>query len=392
MSAGPDTSCPACGGLETAAFHTLEAAPTSDVGLFRDREAARAVSRAPIELWGCETCGFAWNAAFDGALVPYDADYESTQIHSPTFRGSLAGLIGRLVKAVPPSGGPIVEVGCGQGELLTALCDAAGREGLGVDPAYRGTERVGCARFLAKPFDPADVQGGAALLICKMTLEHLPRPFGHVQSFAASLAEGGRLFLQIPRFDQLLADRAFWDVYYEHCNYFAEQSLRLMGRRAGLRPLDIWPDYGGQYVLGLFERGETELDETPLGGGLGACRAFAEASRGDIAAWRAWLDGEARDGRAVALWGGGSKAVSFVTHLGEHPALACAIDINPAKRGSFLPGSGLPVVAPGDAADRRIAAIVLMNPIYRQEVTAMLGKHGLAGLPLLDVGAAPVLR
>ncbi len=381
------SACPACGGGPNHLLHDLPAAPTTDVELFKSQEKARAVSQAPIALMACEACGFAWNAAFDPGLVVYHRGFESTQIHSPTFRASLKGLVDELCGVLPEGDGLIVEAGCGQGELITQLCDTAGRRGLGIDPAYRGEETIGAVRFRSEAFDAAAVSEPVDLLVCKMTLEHLWQPLAIVNQFAQALGPDGLLFIQVPRFEQAVIDGAYWDVYYEHCNYFSEASLTALCARAGLRPKRLWQEYRRQYVLGLFARGDGTLDENS-GMALDNYRRFADEIGPAVEAWRAWL-GE--PGRQVALWGGGSKAVSFLTHLGVPDAIEAAFDINPDKRNSFLPGSGLPVIGPEDAAGRGIESVILMNPVYRDEVAAMLAEIGLGDCPLIDIGQPPGL-
>lgn len=379
--------CPACGGSDTREFHQLTTAPTTDVGLFKNQAKARAVPMAPMAIQGCDACGFAWNSAFNPALVDYHQTYESTQIHSATFRKSLSGLIERLCSELGDGNGTLVEVGCGQGELITDLCQAANRPGIGVDPAYRGPARVGDISFRAETFEASALKADIAMLVCKMTLEHLWQPLDFVRGFAEALGDG-KLFIQVPRFDQAVADGAYWDIYYEHCNYFSEASLKALCAAAGLRALDIWTEYEGQYVLGLFTR-DTAQSAPQVSDALATYDAFARSIERSIADWRAWLVHCSAQGQKIALWGGGSKAVSFVTHLGEIEPVVAAIDINPEKSGSYLPGSGLPVIMPDQAAQEGISGIILMNPVYRAEVAAHLETLGMGHCPLIDIGEPP---
>jgi hypothetical protein len=57
------------------------------------------------------------------------------------------------------------------------------------------------------------------------------------------------------------------------------------------------------------------------------------------------------------------------------------VDINPYRQGHFLPGSGLPIVAPAFLADYRPDVVIVMNPVYREEIAR----------DLETMGAAPVL-
>ena len=53
------------------------------------------------------------------------------------------------------------------------------------------------------------------------------------------------------------------------------------------------------------------------------------------------------------------------------------VDINPYRQGHFLPGTGLSIVGPDFLADYRPDLVVIMNPIYRDEIARDLERMGL---------------
>ena len=88
--------------------------------------------------------------------------------------------------------------------------------------------------------------------------------------------------------------------------------------------------------------------------------------------WRERIGEAHAVGRRVLLWGGGSKAVSFLTTLGLEDEVQAVVDINPYKQGKFVPGSGHPVVPPGALLKAPPDLVVVMNPIYAHEVRKSL--------------------
>ena len=74
------------------------------------------------------------------------------------------------------------------------------------------------------------------------------------------------------------------------------------------------------------------------------------------------------------VWGAASKGVIFAL-LRERAGqpIDLVIDINPAKQGRFLPGTGLQVVSPAQALATLAAGsiIYVMNSNYLQEIRAM---------------------
>ena len=83
-------------------------------------------------------CGFISNVAFDPSLQEYSSGYEATQSFSPTFNAFAHRLARQLVDQYDLHGKEIIEIGCGQGEFLTTLCELGDNRGVGFDPAYVG--------------------------------------------------------------------------------------------------------------------------------------------------------------------------------------------------------------------------------------------------------------
>jgi hypothetical protein len=95
--------------------------------------------------------------------------------------------------------------------------------------------------------------------------------------------------------------------------------------------------------------------------------------------WQQRLQRQAEDGREVVLWGSGSKAVAFLSSLSvASSCVSRVVDINPFRQGHFLPGSGVPIVAPAALADAPPDVVIIMNAVYRGEVADQLNKLGVA--------------
>ena len=401
MEGGPNAVCPACGGGEARRVYRAEGVPVQSVRLLRDQDEARRFPTGDLDLTFCTDCGFLWNAAFDPERLDYGVDYEATQGFSGTFGAFHSKLAQDLVARHGLEGGTVVEIGCGQGEFLQALCDAGAGRGIGIDPAYRpgAADSPHDARVTVHRQVLGEGHGGidGDLICCKMTLEHVDAPAEFLALVGRTLAnvDGSRLFFQVPEARRILEQGAFWDVYYEHCSYFSPGSLARLFRRSGLRVLNLWTDYDDQYLMIEAERAAAEDRRLPLA----PEESLVELSRavdrfaGEVATllegWRAYLEGERAARRPVALWGGSSKAVAFLSAVsGPDAAISAVVDINPRKHGSYLPGSGLPVIAPGALPELAAGSIVVMNPVYHDEIARDLAALGVAPR-LLTVDRAP---
>ena len=108
-----------------------------------------------------------------------------------------------------------------------------------------------------------------------------------------------------------------------------------------------------------------------------AVRTFRAGSDAIIATWRKTIQDLHRRGRKIAIWGGGSKCVAFLTTLKLNSEIEYVVDINPHKWGAYLPGTGHKTVSPKALAACRPDQVIVMNPIYQKEILNELETLGL---------------
>jgi hypothetical protein len=77
------------------------------------------------------------------------------------------------------------------------------------------------------------------------------------------------------------------------------------------------------------------------------------------------------------VWGAGAKGASFVQMVDANASrIAAVVDLNPAKQGRHLGGSGHQVVSPEAAGALGPATVLVMNPAYEAEIGDYLRGHG----------------
>lgn len=378
-------TCQACGAHGLRDVYTAGDVPVHSCLLLDDRAAAEAFPRGALTLAFCPACGLLQNRAFDAALVDYSADYEDSQAHSPRFLEFAGEVIDHLAGRYGLSGGRVLEIGCGKGDFLVLLANRAGMRGVGFDPAWRPGPLVpddpDAVRFVAEPFS-ADVRVDADLVCCRHTLEHVAdaRAFVSMVRRALGDARDTVVFFEVPDSMRILRETAFWDVYYEHCSYFTEVSLRRLFQRCGFEVLQLWHGFDGQYLL-LTARPAEPAAPPPGGPEVDALAAEVEGFRrrlpGVLARLRDELDAAAARGERSVLWGASSKAVGYLTTLRAGAQVEAVVDINPVKHGRYLAGTGHPVVGPDALPGLRPDVVVVANPVYRDEVAGALAKRGI---------------
>merc|ERR1711969_211963 len=187
------------------------------------------------------------------------------------------------------------------------------------------------------------------------------------------------IFFETPDVARVLDEGAFWDIYYEHCSYFTLGSHARLFRRNGLGVTRTYLAYDDQYIIQYARPGEAP--SLPEEDDLEHLRKLAAdfPARVDTVRkkWKEFVETRHAAGKRVAIWGGGSKGVSFCTTDGLGPMLSHVVDINPYKQGKYLPGAGLRVSAPEDLAAEPPDTVIVMNPVYLPEIGAQLASMGL---------------
>jgi hypothetical protein len=359
------------------------AVPTNSCLLVDDRVTALNFPTGDIVLAVCSGCGFIFNVAWDSQRTVYSGQYEETQSFSPTFTAFDHAIAEDLVKSYNIRGKRILEIGSGKGEFLTFICELGDNRGIGYDPSFVPTRQRSeqDVRFVREFFKEGVNEVAPDLLCCKMTLEHIGQTHQFL-AFVRSVANrtDSIIFFQVPDVSRILKEGAFWDVYYEHCSYFSSASLRHLFTRTGFAVQRIWTGYDDQYLMIVTRPTEKVCSDTPAGSNSVAAiirlsGGFATAAARSRTVWQSRLRKWAAAGQRTVLWGSGSKAVAFLTTLRVRDEINHAVDINPYRVGKFLPGTGQRIVAPGFLRDYRPDNVIIMNPVYRDEVERELARQ-----------------
>jgi SAM-dependent methyltransferase len=382
------TICPCCGEEGGQIIYRVPSIPVHSCVLLDTVAAARAYPRRDLELAFCDACGFVFNHIFDETAIGYSTNFEESQHFSSTFSSFARTLAREIVEKCTLTGKDVLEIGCGKGEFLFELCSAANASGIGIDPGYRADQGRGAAanlRFIVDYYGPKYRDIRADLVLCRHALEHIKAAGTFVRSIRDAVGEREDVWIvfETPDAMRVLSEGAFWDIYYEHCSYFSAGAHARLFRREWFDVTDLSLVYDGQYIV-QYARPAQRATEPRLAGehDLATMRALAATFPTQVGKTRKrWHDriraAAARD-QSVVLWGGGSKAVSFLTTLGLEDEVSAVVDVNPYKQGKFLPGTAHEVIAPSALSRIRPDFVVVMNSIYMAEIGATLRDLNLA--------------
>lgn len=374
-----DRPCPACGAPTLRSFYSVRGIPVQSNLLVDNADESKAFPVGDVLLAQCETCAFITNAAFDEARLMMSTAYEASQACSPTFGGFAKKLAEQWIERYDLRGKTLIEIGCGQGEFLEMICELAGARGIGFDPVVRRerSEHLDVT-FIAAPFEDFVDRVRGDFVFCRHTLEHIAEPLNFL-TLLKPAAENIPVVFEVPDTARVLSEGAFWDIYYEHNSYFSPASLTRVFQRAGFEVQRTSLEFDDQYLVieAAAEPFGGQKRDMPTLSELRGASNFVRTATARINQWMAFADDAKRRGRQCVVWGSGSKAVGFLTTLGIDDAFACVVDINPAKQGSYLPGTRLRIEPPSVLNTLRPDDVVVMNPVYCDEIAKDLAAMGL---------------
>ena len=314
---------------------------------YETRKKAVECATGNIRIVEDQNTGLVYNADFDPKKVVYDRNYNNEQGISRTFQSHLSQ-VAQIVKSEMGSKA-LVEIGCGKGLFLEMLVDR-GMDVMGMDPAYNGTN----PRISKKHFRPGIIQKANGIIL-RHVLEHILDPVAFLRLIAHANGDHGLIYIEVPCFEWICRRRTWFDIFYEHVNYFRISDFERIFE--GL--IGSGHFFGGQYFYVLADLKNLR---SPV------------LDRNDKVEFPDKFDQSGTDLHNThdsVIWGAASKGVIFsLLKMRQGKTFRFAIDINPAKQGKYLPGSGLKVCSPEEGMKEinPTDTLYVMNSNYMDEI------------------------
>ena len=375
--------CPVCASGDISVFWEASDLPVFCNVLCATREEALQVPRGDIRLGFCGGCGLIRNVAFEPERLSYGPAYENSLHFSPRFQEYADTLAARLVDRYALRGKVILEIASGKGDFLRKLCELGDNRGIGFDPSCQpdGSEADGTCQitFIQDSYSERHADLQADFICCRHALEHIADPLEFLRMIRRGLGDrtDAIVFFEVPNALFTLRELGIWDLIYEHCTYFVSRSLRRLFALAGFDVLGVTEEYGEQFLSIEATPSTGDGGDAPLPDGgdrqlVQDIRAFAARYRNKVNEWRARLGETQRGGQRAVVWGSGSKGVTFLNIMRPEEQIEFVVDINPRKAGMFVAGTGQEIVTPAFLRTYRPETVVVMNPIYVDEIRLTL--------------------
>lgn len=376
-------SCPVCSTTDVTQFLEIYHVPVQCNRLWTSRAEALEAPSGNIRLGFCSSCGHIFNYDFNIQLTVYSEEYENSLHFSPQFQQYATTLAEKLIHKHKLYNKDLIEIGCGKGDFLTMLCEAGRNRGIGFDPSYEkrrsAVERKCRSEFIQDLYSEKYAAYKPDFVCCRHVLEHIefPRVFLNTIRRAVGNRKNTVLFFEVPNVMYTLKDLGIWDIIYEHCGYFSSPSLARLFLSCGFHVQELTEAFEGQFLhieaSPIDERGDDKTDHldayteekekiTDL------VATFTKRYQGVVKRWSEEMERVRQLGQKAVVWGGGSKGIAFLNTLKVMDGIKFVVDMNPHKQGKFIAGTGQEIVPPEYLKTYQPDSILVMNPVYFDEI------------------------
>jgi hypothetical protein len=288
----------------------------------------------------------------------------------------------------------VVELASNDGYLLQYFVKA-GIPCLGIEPAAnvaksareRGVDTL--VKFFGRELGAELAAQGkrADLILGNNVLAQVPDLNSFVAGIAALLKPTGTVTLEFPHLQQLVEGNQFDTIYHEHFSYFSLLATERVLASHGLTVFDVeelWT-HGGS--LRIWARPTADASR-PVGGRVLALRAREEElGYGKLETYLRFEDqvretkrkllelliDAKRAGKRICGYGAPGKGNTLLNYCGiREDFLDFTVDRNPYKQGKFLPGTHIPILAPGKIDEVKPDYILILPWNFKDEIMKQL--------------------
>lgn len=404
--------CRHCGATLQHTFLDLGFAPPSNAYLAA-QDLVKPEKYYPLKIKVCDHCWLVQTEDYTQADELFSSEYAYFSSTSTGWLAHAARYAEKMTRQLQLSKSSLViEVASNDGYLLKNFV-AAGIPCLGIEPTAStaaAAEALGIpvmreffgeqmGKQLAAEAKQADLIAG------NNVFAHVPDINDFTRGLKAALKPGGTITLEFPHLMRLIEHTQFDTVYHEHFSYLSLYTVDRIFDAAGLRVWNIeeLTTHGGSLRVYGCHKEDARKMETDVSAMLAEeaqrglqtlatyqnFQAKADRVKDDLLAF---LIEQKRAGNKVAAYGAAAKGNTLLNYAGVKPDLLPFVcDAAAAKQGKFMPGSHIPILAPGALDEQRPDYLVILPWNIAAEVKqqnaklARVGTKFVTAVPKLEI-------
>lgn len=370
-------------------FISLGATPLSNAYLAQE-ELKKAESFYPLEAYIYSSCFLVQVDEFETPKAIF-GDYAYFSSYSETWFRHAKEYVEKITARLSLNkNSQVVEIASNDGYLLQYFLEKR-LNVLGVEPA----ENV--AKVAREKGIPTEVMffgtesaqtlldngKGADLLLANNVLAHVPNLNDFVEGLKMLLNPKGIITVEFPHLMHLIEGLQFDTIYHEHFSYFSFITAENIFAAHGMTVFDLeeLPTHGGSLRLYVHHKGSSyqsvsdrvhELREREINKGHRDLNRYLSFPKNVLSLKRSLLDILIRaknTGKTIVGYGAPAKGNTLLNYCGiGTDFLDYTVDRNPAKQGSFLPGTHIPIRSPDKIKETKPDFILILPWNIKDEI------------------------
>ena len=341
----------------------------------------------------CRECGFAF-ADNDANQDVYDIYYKKFNVYTKAdtikytnvnkcYVATFADVLKRYIDDKSVS---IIDVGCGDGGLLTNLKDAGFVNLYGLDPAESSIahlKEIGIKGFQGSIFDVLEIDNKMRFdyVISTGVAEHIYNLGEYIEKLSAFMKEDGALYIVVPDVEGFGAKYMSLPNYFnqEHINYFSRISLDnllALHNMVNTSESRTFFDINGERILyGIYKNNHAPVVRNHDTLSKKSIESFLNKYKrngNNANELREFLNG-----REFIIWGTGSLANQLLAQNNDlKKGLKYCVDNNPGKIGTRF--AGYPVESPEVIRKDSTCPIVICSMMNHEDIVEQINSMGLS--------------
>ncbi len=354
-------------------------------------EEAISNERFELALRLCNNCLYVWLTE----IVPPDRLFRNntyiTGVSTTTRRDMNSFFQSCLLNCNLTGPRKILDIASNDGTLLEYF-KAEGYEVMGVEPSKnafvlageRGIPTINdffnlnLSKKLFNDYNKFD------LITATNVITHVEKPMEFLEACKQLLNKGGSIGLEFYYFESIIANTAFDQIYHEHVSYFNLTTFQKLLERVGLEAYhaEVVPSQGGSLRIFISLPTQHLIDDSipnllASEGLISEIKkryqnfAISAIKRAELI--KKVLSANVLNGKIIAGYGASAKATVLTNYLNLDRQIVKGIaDLSSTKQGKYIPGSGIPVIAPENLIDLSPDIVVIFSWNIAEEIVKQL--------------------
>ena len=319
-----------------------------------------------LNIFQCSSCGL---VQLNIDPVDYYKEVITAASLSKKARITRLDQMKRLVDRFDLSGGKILDVGSGKGDMLDILKEV-GLDAYGIEASAESVEigKLSGRNMIHGYIGEMNKISGAPFdaFISLNYLEHLPNPGAIIENIYNNTSDNSVGFVTVPNLVYLLKTKCFYEFVADHLSYFTQETLTYAFESNGFEVLES-SIINEQNDIAVIVKKRKSLS---ISDGIKEVKSL-------IHHLKELSEKYNKQRKKIAVWGAGHRTLALLA-LSNLKTIEYVVDSAKFKQGRYTPVIHTPIVAPDTLKEQVVDLVIVMVPgLYPGEVLKTLSEMNL---------------